>query len=183
MLNRLRHLLVGVSGSLLLFGLGQGLAPSPSLASEEITLWYGGFARSVSVDDLQTYAETGNAPSELASILSLVKPEQRESLQKGLNRKIPLKVVQVDKLLRSPAGEKILSDVAEITKIPGGPQTQITALRGALIMAAASKDGLGVMSFLRNYPTPVMEIDVKAMQALLESGSLDIGSLLGGGLR
>lgn len=181
MINRLRHLLFGVSGSLILLGLGQGMAPSSSLAAEEIyLLGPAGFARSVAVTDLRTFAETGEAPAELASLLRLVKPEQRESLKKGLNTKIPLGVLQVDRLLRSPAGEKLLSQVAGITRLPGGTKSQITAIRGALIIAAASEGGLGVLSFLENYPTPVMNVDIRAMQAFMESGGLNIGNLLGG---
>jgi hypothetical protein len=52
----------------------------------------------------------------------------------------------------------------------------LVAMQGGMLMAAASPEGLGVMSFIENYPGDVIEIDVK--QALKDGGSL--GSIFQG---
>ncbi len=172
----LRHSVLGVSSLLIL--LAQGLTSAPSQAAEQVTIKYGPFGRTVSVADLRQYAETSKASPKLASLLRLVKPKQRESLQKGLNLKLPFDVVQVDKLLRAGPGAQLLPQVAKATILPGDSEEM--AMRSGLVLAAASKEGFGVLSFLEAYPTPTLTIDARAAQKLLKSNST-LGSLLGGG--
>jgi hypothetical protein len=174
MFNRVRHLLLGVSGSLLVISLGATLGAKSSAAAERLSLRYGPFQRSVAVADIRAYAETGEATPELSSLLGLVKPKERASLLEGLKFKAPLGVVAVDKLAYSPIGEQILKKVAAITN--RRDDAGIPALRGGLIIAAASKDGLGVLSFLEAYPSPVLEINI---QKALKEGT-DVGQLLQG---
>jgi Alpha/beta hydrolase of unknown function (DUF1400) len=174
MFNRVRHLLLGVSSSALFIALGATLGANPGAAAERLSLRYGPFQRSVPVADLRTYAETGETTAELASLLSLVSRKERESLLEGLKFKVPLDVVAVDKLVRSPIGEQLLKKVAGITN--RRDDAALPALRGGLVMAAASKEGLGVLSFLEAYPSPVLEINIK--KALREG--TDVGQLLQG---
>jgi hypothetical protein len=174
MLHSFRRTTLGLAGVLTL--LGYGLTSSPSQAAEQVTIKFGPFGRTVSVDDLQAYAETSKASPELASVLSIVKSKQREALQKGLKVKLPFEAAQVDKLLRSGPGAQLLPQVAKVTILPGDAEE--VAMRSALVMAAGSEEGLGVMSFLKAYPTPTLTLDAKAMQKLLKSES-SLGSLLG----
>lgn len=174
MLHSLRHNLLGLTGTLALLS----LTSIPSQAAEQVTIKYGPLGRTVSVADLRQYAETSKASPELASVLSVVGSEQRESLQKGLKLKLPFNVVQVDKLLRTGPGAQLLPQVAKVTILPGDAEE--LAMRSALVMAAASEDGLGTLSFLEAYPTPTLTLDARAMQKLLKSNST-FGSLLGGG--
>ncbi len=175
MLHSFRRTVIGLAGFLTL--LGYGLTSTPSQAAEQVTIKFGPFGRTVSVDDLRAYAETSEASPELASVLSIVGSEQRESLQKGLNVKLPFKAVQVDKLLRSGPGAQLLPQVAKVTILPG--DTEELAMRSGLVLAAGSEEGLGVLSFIEAYPTPTLTLDAKAMQKLLKSND-SLGSLLGG---
>lgn len=170
-----RRLLLTLSSALMLVGLSSNCLPSH--AAEKITVTYGPFGRSISVSDLRQYLETGSAPPELASVLSVVGQQERESLLGGLKFKVPLNVVVMDQLLRSPQGDQLLSQVAGATSLPGGAEK--LALRSALIGAAASKDGLGILSFLEAYPTQNLKIDLAAVQKLLKSGSM-LGGFMGG---
>ncbi|NJK40882.1 MAG: alpha/beta hydrolase [Acaryochloridaceae cyanobacterium SU_2_1] len=139
-----------LSGSLLVLGFGATQARVE--AAQTVTFAYGPFARSISVDILQEFSEEKVAPPELASLLSLAGENQEQLLLKGLQFKIPLNVVVMDKLLRSPQGDKILTQVAQLTSLPGGQEK--LALRSALVLGAASKDGFSLLSFLKAYPTP-----------------------------
>ena len=157
--------------------LGAGAMSRPGIAAEKVSMFYGPFGRSVSVAALRQYAETEQAPPELAPLLRLVSAEQRATLLTALQTQLPFDVVAVDQLLRSPLGEPILDQVADVTRLPGGAEKQ--ALRGAMIVAAASPEGLSVISFLEAYPTPTMTIDLRKAMPLLESTD-GLGSLLQG---
>ncbi|MGF1600848.1 MAG: alpha/beta hydrolase [Thermosynechococcaceae cyanobacterium] len=179
MLNFLRRSTLRLAGSFIVLGLGSGLVGAPGQAAEKVIIKYGAFGRSVSVADLREYAETSKASPELASVLSIVKSEQKESLQKGLKIKLPFNAVQVDKLLRSGPGAQLLPQVAKVTILPG--DSEELAMRSALVIAAGSKEGLGTLSFLEAYPTPTLTIDARAMQKLLKSNA-SLGALMGGEL-
>jgi|GEM_PF-2279913 len=170
-----RRFLSVFSSALMFVGLS-GLS-LPSKAAEKITVNYGAFGRSIAVSDLRQYLETGKPPSRLASILSVVGQQERESLLAGLKFKVPLNVVVMDKLLRSPQGEQLLTQVAETTSLPGGEEK--LALRSALIVAASSKDGVGLLSFLEAYPSQTLSIDIPAVQKLLKSSDM-LGGFMGG---
>ncbi|ABW28980.1 alpha/beta hydrolase [Acaryochloris marina] len=168
-----RRLLCAFSSALMLVGLNC----AASRAAEKITVSYGPFGRSIAVSDLRQLLETGSAPPDLASVLSVVGQQERDSLLGGLKFKVPLNVVVLDKILRSPQGDQLLSQIAGATSLPGGVEK--LALRSALIGAAASDDGLGILSFLEAYPTQTLKIDLAAVQKLMKSGSL-LGGFMGG---
>jgi hypothetical protein len=145
--------------------LGMGLVAQPSWGAEKVTAKYGPFYRSIPVADLQQYAETG---------------KERESMRKGLNLKLPFNVVTVDKLFKSPAADQLLTQVADATILPG--DVEKVALRGAILTAAASKEGLGTMSILKSYPTPTLTVDMKKMLKLMEAnkgGIPGLGGMMG----
>jgi Alpha/beta hydrolase of unknown function (DUF1400) len=178
MLKNSRNLLLGLAGSVLL-PVGATMFATPGMAAQTVSLRYGPFQTSVPVADLRQYAQTGEASDRLDTLLSLVSQKQRDDLKKGLNFKAPMNVVAADKLLSSPIGAQLLTRIGKI--IVFRPESaNAVALQGGVLMAAASQEGLGVMSFLENYPGSIVEIDVK--QALKDGGSL--GSMfqgLGGG--
>lgn len=171
----LRRFLWRLSGPLFVVGLG---ATSGSVqAAEKVTFAYGPFARSISVDILQEFSDKKVAPQELASLLSLAGKDQEQLLLKGLEFKIPLNVVVMDKILRSPQGDQILTKVAALTSLPGGQEK--LALRSALVLGAASKDGFSLLSFLKAYPSQNMRINVAKVQKFVESDSF-VKEFLGG---
>ena len=171
-----RRLLWILSSSLMLASLS--CMSLSGRAAEKVTVSYGPFGRSLKVSDLRKYSETGRPPRELASLLSVIGEEERASLLTGLKLKLPLNVVIMDKLLRSPQGDQILTQIASATSLPGGAEK--LALRSALIGAASSKDGLGILSFLEAYPTQRLKINVPEAQKLLKSGSSLLGGFMGG---
>ncbi|NJM66000.1 MAG: alpha/beta hydrolase [Acaryochloris sp. RU_4_1] len=174
-MNHPRRLLCSLSSALVLVGLS--CTNLPSNAAEKITITYGPFGRSIAISDLRQYLETGSAPPELASLLSVVGQQERASLLSGLKFTIPLNVVVMDQLLRSPQGEQLLTQIAGVTSLPGGAEK--LALRSALIVSAASKEGVGLLSFLEAYPARTMRVDIPAVQKLLKSTSILDGFMSG----
>lgn len=175
MFNHFRRYALGLTGSLLLL-MSDSMSPL-SKAAEKITFKFGPFSRSISMADLRQYAKNAEAPPELASLLNKMKSEQRDSQKKGLNTSLPFSVIQMDQLLRSEPGTRLLPQIAQLTFLPGGSEE--LALRSALIGAAASDEGLTVLKILETYPTPNLTVDMKAMQKFLKS-SQGIRSLLDG---
>lgn len=149
-------------------------------AAEKVVLKYGPFARSVAVDDLIEYSKTGNATGNLASLLRVVKPDQRKAMMGLLQAKLPLGVVQVDKLIRSPIGDKFLKEMASATILPGKAGSEEKALRSAAILSAAQDKSIGFGTMLRKYPTPTMTVDLPALMNIFQTNPT-VGALLGGG--
>jgi Alpha/beta hydrolase of unknown function (DUF1400) len=154
--------------------------PAQAEAAETLSIWYGPFQRSISIADLRQYAETQKAPPGLAAYLKWFKPAQRQGFQQLLNAKLPVDVTTVSRLVYSPQfGEPLLSRISPviIRADSAGPQ----ALRAALVLAAASKDGLGVISLLEAYPSSEINLDIPVLLRLLKSkeGFMDVfrGSL------
>lgn len=159
--------------------IGFGILAQPSWSADKLTAKYGPFYRSLLVSDLQQYAETGIASPELSSFLNLVKGKQKDSLRKVLNLKMPFDVVTVDKLLKSPMADQLLTKVSDVTILPGRFEKE--ALRSAIIVSAASKEGLGTMGILKSYPTQTLTVDLKKMLKLLKESKGGIPGLGGMG--
>jgi hypothetical protein len=166
-LRSFRRLLVGVTSGLALCGLGSLVLAPAGWSAEKITMKYGPIYRSIAVADLKEYAQTGKPSDELGSFLRLVKPKDRESLTKTLNMKFPFTVLQVDRLIKTPAAEGLLTELSGATVLPGNEE--LKALRGALLIAASSKDGLGTLSLLDSYPTPTLTVDLKKLLVLMKN--------------
>lgn len=178
-LSSVPRLLVGVASGLTLLGFSALISARPGFAAEKITLQYGGFYRSIDVADLVAYSETGIPTPELGSFLNLIKDKDREQLVKTLKMKFPFNAVAVDRLLKTPVAEGLLKEVASATILPG--DTEVVAMRGALLIAASSKEGLTTTNLLKSYPTPTLTVDLKRLLSLMKNGSAfkGLGSMMG----
>jgi Alpha/beta hydrolase of unknown function (DUF1400) len=180
-LRSVRRLLLGVASGLTLCGFSALISAQPGWAAEKITLRYGGFYRSISVSELVQYAETGKAEPELASFLDLIKEKDRAQLTKALKMKFPFNVVAVEKLLKTPTADALLNEVASATILPGPEGIEVTALRGAMLIAASSKEGLGTTNLMKSYPTPTLTVDLKRLLDLMKNGKAfkGLGGMMG----
>jgi hypothetical protein len=178
-LRSFRRLLIGLTSGLTLCGIGAIALPQAGWSAEKITMKYGPFYRSIPVADLSEYAKTGKPSPELDSFLSLIKDKDRESLTKTLNMKFPFGVVQVDKLLKTSLADGLLKEIASATILPG--DTEVVALRGALLIAASSPEGLGTMSMLQSYPTPTLTVDLQRLLVLMKNNKSfkGLGAMMG----
>lgn len=154
---------------------GGGLKVSAVTAAETVSFWYGPFQRSVSVADLRQYATTEVVSPDLAGLFAFVKPRTRQEVRKVLNYKIPLDVVTLSRLLDSDPGSKLLSQFSSalVRKDDAG----ILAMRGGLILGAASKEGLSVLTFLEAYPNSELGLNIPKFFQVLKS-TKDLPSLL-----
>uniref|UniRef100_B8HMD7 DUF1400 domain-containing protein n=1 Tax=Cyanothece sp. (strain PCC 7425 / ATCC 29141) TaxID=395961 RepID=B8HMD7_CYAP4 len=148
--------------------LGHLLAAIPAQAAETINLVIGTNSTSgipLPVADLRTYAETQTPSSQLASLLSLVTPEQQADLLKGLKTTLPVDPNALQQVLGSAQGQQILTSVAAATLRPD--PAGVEAIKTALMTSATSGKGFSFLSFLEAYPAPVISIDLMQMQQVV----------------
>ncbi|VEP11811.1 conserved hypothetical protein [Hyella patelloides LEGE 07179] len=128
------------------------------LAAEEISVNYGPLEFSLSVESLRVYAQEGKMTGELADYADLLTKEQLETLRFGLSRKADIQPLSVAQFFYSYQGERILERVGQIVRTRAG-QSGFYAIRSALILAAASEEGLTPLNFLKTFPTSEITID------------------------
>jgi predicted dienelactone hydrolase len=142
--------------------------PRPSYSAEEIRInTTGPLVLTVSVDALETFAETGEITPGLKLYARFLSDPLLAQMRTGLNFKLPLDVVTVDNLAYSPLGRDVLFNLGKVVKTPPGENGQ-TALRAAVINAAANADpdGWTLTDALRAFPTQSIHIDLMDLLAL-----------------
>lgn len=123
----------------------------PAIAAERVVLKYGPFQESISVADLTTLAETGNAPSSLGIYLRLANKDPR-NVQQALTQEVQINAIVLDRALNNPIADVLLDEVGKTIRTPAGGANR-QALRSALVLSA-SKDGkLSLIEVIQNYPT------------------------------
>ena len=137
-----------------------GTVAKKATAAENIILSYGALELSVSVDALETYAQTGKLQGQLASYSGLLSPEQLEQFKIGLTTSADFSHLAIAQFLYSFQGEKILERVSKVVKTQER-QPGFYAIRSALILAAADTNngGLTPLNVLKKFPTKVLRVD------------------------
>lgn len=127
-------------------------------AAEEILVNYGPLQFPLSIETLRVYAEEGEITEELASYANLLTPQQLETLRTGLLVKPDIEPLSISQFFYSYQGEKLLERVGQIVRTQTG-QSGFYAIRSALILAAASEEGLTPLNFLETFPTSGIQVD------------------------
>ncbi len=176
-MSKLRHFLqTSLATACLTLGglLADGMLPRPSYSAEEIRVNLAGpLVVTVSVDSLETFADTGDVAGGLKLYARFLNDGLLEQLRTGLTFPIPLGVVMVDNLAYSPLGRDVLFNFGKVIQSTPGENGQI-ALRAAAINAAANADGESwtIVDALRAFPTKSIHINLRGLLALRRELSL-----------
>jgi len=138
-------------------------------AADTVVIRYGPLEESASLEELKKSTETGKLPDSLGSYTKRMTEEQRRFLVEGLKIRIPINVITLDRLINTQIGTTILSDVS--TAITRRDEAGLQAMKGGLVLAANSPQGLSILSFIAAYPSKRLEINLP--QALTVAGSLN----------
>ncbi|NMF85561.1 alpha/beta hydrolase [Nodosilinea sp. P-1105] len=142
--------------------LGLLMAAVPGQAADRLIVSYGILERSIAVADLELFAQTGRLTPQLRAYnrhLQLSQ-EQLEQLQQVLSTPVDLSPVAVSQFLYTEQGKLLLKQLTRVMQTPAR-QAGFSALRGALILAAASGEGeFTLLDVLRHYPTEAIRINV-----------------------
>ena len=160
-----------------------GYLSKKAVGAEDIILNYGALEFSVSVDSLETYAQTGELEGALKSYADFLTPQQLEQFKVGLSTSADFGPLAIAQFLYSYQGEKILERVARVIKTKAR-QPGFYALRSALILAAADQDGLTPLNVLKKFPTDVLRVDsqqgleiVKNLSKVVQSNAYAISTV------
>lgn len=132
---------------------------SPALTAERIYASYAVVERSISVAALEKYAKEGVLDDELAVYAQYVNPQQLEQLRRVLLTRIDLSPVAIAQFLYTPQGTILLERLGQIVQTEAR-QPGFYAIRSALILAAATPDGLTLLNVLHRFPTRSIRIDL-----------------------
>lgn len=157
----------------LVAGVGAALlATLPVAAAETLFFDYGYLSRSLSVRDLETFAETGEVSSDLDYYFRLAEatPLTREGFRQALNGRQQVDVAVLGQLLYTPLGEEFLRQFGTYIQT-GTRQNGQYAILAALLGAASSPEGFNLLGVLQQYPTDI-RIDIDTTLELAKS--LDI---------
>ena len=141
----------------------------PAKAAEEIRLIVGGPALILpfSVDSLETFAETGEVASDLRPFARFLDEETEGLIRQGLQRPIPLNVVQTSNITYSALGQDALENLGKVIRLH--PDINgYRGLRGAIIGAAAQAgpEGWTLLDVLRQFPSDSIDIRLQDLLAL-----------------
>ena len=166
---------ISIGAILGLAGVAEGVFSKATRASEDINLIVGGpgLVITLSVDSLETFAQTGEIEKDFRLFTRFVNDENLALLRQGLQQPIPLDVVQVDNFAYSALGEDVLQNVGKVIRVD--PEVNgFRGLRGAAIGAAAQAgpDGWTAIDVLKQFPSQSIDIRLPDLLDLWRTLSL-----------
>ncbi len=147
------------------------LIAHPSLAAERLIISYGFLERSIAIEDLEYFAETGRLTPQLLAYNQRLRlgDERLNQVQDWLTTPAELDAVAVSQFLYTEQGKLLLKQLSQVIQTPAR-QAGVSALRSALILAAADgPTGLTLLNVLRMYPTEAIRVDLRQGLAIAQS--------------
>ncbi|WP_158260661.1 alpha/beta hydrolase [Pleurocapsa sp. CCALA 161] len=141
--------------------------PSRASGSEKVIFTDGGLSQSISLEELQDFADTGKVSPALNTLL---KHGQQNPfvIRRILRQEFPANNRLISDLLNTIPGEYILSQTGNVVS----SRTEIanvTALRGALVTSASDNNLISLIELLENYPTQEVYVNGKILFKLREN--------------
>ncbi|MGB3496423.1 MAG: alpha/beta hydrolase [Elainellaceae cyanobacterium] len=156
----IRRVLLG-SGLMLGLGIGTAAIANSAIAAEQVVFTYGGLARSIDVDDLRTFAETGEQTPNLRFLLGITN-QDADDVQTILSEDLPISLRAIDRITYSLPGEYALFQLGRRFSTRSG-DANIQALRAGLILSASDDNQVSLIEFLENYPTRSLYVDSRQL--------------------
>lgn len=153
----LRHALILVGSTCLL------LLSTPAFAAERVVLNYGIFRESLSVEELSTFAQTGELSRSLRINFALARQDPK-AIRQYLTEPVKVNVVFLDRVLNSRIGNIILDQISQVIYTPSR-RADRQALRAALVLSASQDGQVSLIEIIENYPTNEVEVDGKRLES------------------
>ena len=152
---------ISIAGATIAFG------SSRALASEEVIFTYGAITQSVPLEELKTFAETGETSSSIDFLLSHAK-QNPFLLRWILKQEFPANTKLVSDLFNTMPGEYVLSQTGNVVGSKS-KRANVTALRGSLIRSASDNGLVSLIELLENYPTQQVYVNGKILARVREN--------------
>ena len=134
-------------------------------SAEKIKIIYSVFSRTVTVDSLKDFAESGNSSKSLRRILRATGSSDSE-IQSVLNKNFEIPITIANKLVYSEIGNVFLSRLSSILHTPNtnDERTGMLALRSSVVKGLYTGKGkINLISFFESYPTKTVILNVNAL--------------------
>ena len=130
---------------------------SPALANKNLVFQFGAFGRSMSLQDLTRFAETGEISRGWRFFFNVAGVDP-EAVRTALNEEVSVNLRFLDRTLNGLLGEFLLYQVGQIVH-PRSNTANIQALRSASILSVTEDDRLSLLEILQRYPTQEVYIN------------------------
>ncbi|NJK57974.1 MAG: alpha/beta hydrolase [Pleurocapsa sp. SU_5_0] len=140
------------------------LTPSRVLSSEKVIFTDGGLSQSISLEELQDFADTGKVSPALNTLLKHGK-QNPFVMRRILRQEFPANNKLISDLLNTIPGEYVLSQTGNVVSSKT-EVANVTALRGALVTSASDNNLISLIELLENYPTPEVYVNGKILAKL-----------------
>lgn len=130
-----------------------GWLPAQSaIAADRVVLTYGFLSMDIPMEDIETFAQSGDASGELDNLFRLA-GQDPEVFRSTLNEPVSINPTVLDLALNTPPGEWMLDKVSESIHPASGGAGRL-ALRSALIGASSSDNEITLLEVMQVYPSP-----------------------------
>lgn len=147
---------------------------TPVNAAEKVVFTYNQFGQSLSIDELETFAETGKASSKLKFFLN-VSGQDPEVARQFMTKSLKVNLRTADKVLTILPGEYALFQAGQVIHTPQ-KKANMQALRSAILLSLSDDNRISFLEFLQKYPTPQLTVD--GVRVAKVAGTID--GLIGG---
>ena len=129
---------------------GEGELVANAIA-ESVIITFGPLRPSFKIADLEAFAETGVVPSGWRFYFNVAGIDSEE-FRTALTQEAEVNVLFIDGLLNNFLGEYILFEAGQVIRTRSN-DSNIQALRSALVLSAANDNQISLLEFLQNYPS------------------------------
>ncbi|MBD2353131.1 alpha/beta hydrolase [Tolypothrix sp. FACHB-123] len=133
------------------------LYTNSAIAAEKVTLKYGIFRPSISVDELTKLAQTGEVSQSLNFYLTKA-GQNPKAFRNILSQEVNADPILLDRLLNNPIGEFLLDRIGQSVSTSSGEANR-QALRSAIILSANKDNKVSLIEIIQNYPTTEVVVD------------------------
>jgi len=137
--------------------------------AEEIKITYSIFSRTIKVNSLKTYANTGKSTRQLKRILRATGSSDKE-IRTVLSKDFEVPITVASKLVYSEIGNVFLTRLSSIIHPPRSTdeRTGMLALRASVIQGINIGNGkINLINFFEGYPTKTVILDVSALSKVM----------------
>jgi len=145
----------------LVSGLGL-LSVRPAIAAERVTTFLNTLEVSISLDDLEAFAEDGTLSEPLAQVAAQFDEQQVQTLRQLLRQQVATDPVSLNRFASAPMLEALLARLGRAVQTSDG-ENGAAALRTAMVLSAADPDGLSILDMLRQFPDEEVRINLQSL--------------------
>lgn len=142
----------------------------PAQSAERIQFFVGPFEPTIYIDDLETFANTGEIEPRLQPFANRFNSEQQETLRAFLNASYDISPVPVSQFTNSYLGELLLQKAGQVIQTENR-LSGMKAIRAALVLAAADEDSdFNTINILRHFPGQTIQLDFPLAKQVAAEG-------------